>query len=875
MQDAGAQPRRSCGGLPVTLAARMQDIGDTCSCSTFPASFCILDSMKERSRQQLPIDEILPRLQATLAEARRVVLSAPPGAGKTTRVPTALRSLPWLGENKIVMLEPRRLAARRAAEYIATQLGGEVGETVGYRMRGESRVGERTRIEVVTEGILTRLLQQAQDLPGVGVVIFDEFHERSIHADLGLALALDVQTHLRPDLRVLVMSATLDGLSLAAALGNVPVVESAGRLFPVETRYAAFVPDKPLAVRIADAVERAIGAEEGDLLVFLPGRGEIRRAEQLLWERNLPEEVTVHTLYGEASYAVQAAALAPAPPGKRKIILATNVAETSLTIEGVRVVIDAGLVRVARFDPRRGMSGLVTVPVSKASADQRRGRAGRLQSGVCYRLWTEKDHANLPDYSQPEIKSADLAPVALELELWGSPHGDGLVFLDPPPKAHLQQARALLTDLGALDSSGGLTVSGRAMAGLPVHPRFSAMILKAKKIGQGAQACDLAAFLEERDFSAGRDEAEIDLASRRHGLATSRNEASARVLEQARRLRRLAGINDDASGEETSGILLALAYPERVARRRAGDTNTYTMVSGTIAVVPAGSPLARQEYLAIGDVDGIGAEVRVRLAAAVDQESLEQIFKDHIVVEEEIRWNQEEGVVVARQMERLGNIVLGERSLDRRDDRGARGLAWGVRQLGLESLPWTKETRSFRERSEWLRKKGFVSAGWPDMSSETLLATLEVWLLPFLAGKWKRDHLASLDLHAVLQARFSYDQLQELDRMAPSHLRLPSGSRVPLDYAAGDQPVLGVRLQELFGQLETPRIAGGKVPVLLHLQSPARRPLAVTQDLQSFWMTVYPEIRTQMRARYPRHFWPEDPRNAEPTNRPVQRKQKN
>lgn len=832
--------------------------------------------MKERSRQQLPIDEILPRLQATLAEARRVVLSAPPGAGKTTRVPTALRSLPWLGENKIVMLEPRRLAARRAAEYIAAQLGEGVGETVGYRMRGESRVGERTRIEVVTEGILTRMLQQAQDLPGVGVVIFDEFHERSIHADLGLALALDVQTHLRPDLRVLVMSATLDGLSLAAALGNAPVVESAGRLFPVETRYAAFIPDKPLAARVTDAVERAINAEEGDILVFLPGRGEIRRAEQLLWEKNLPEEVTVHTLYGEASYAVQAAALAPAPPGKRKVILATNVAETSLTIEGVRVVIDAGLVRVARFDPRRGMSGLVTVPVSKASADQRRGRAGRLQPGVCYRLWTVKDHVSLPDYSQPEIKSADLSPLALELELWGSPHGDGLVFLDPPPKAHLQQARALLTDLGALDSSGGLTASGRAMAGLPVHPRLSAMILKAKEMGQGAQACDLAAFLEERDSSAGRDEAEIDLASRRHGLATSRNEAGARVLEQARRLRRLTGIKDEAlGGEETPGILLALAYPERVARRRAGNTNMYTMVSGTIAVIPAGSPLTRQEYLAIGEVDGVDAEVRVRLAAAVDREALQRIFGDQIVVEEEIRWNQGDGAVVARQVERWGNVVLAERSLDRRDDRVARVLAEGVRQLGLESLPWTKESRSFQERSEWLKKRGFVGSGWPDMSSETLLATLEEWLLPFLAGKWKRDHLAALDLQAILQTRFSYDQLQELDRLAPSHLKLPSGSRVPLDYAAGDQPVLGVRLQELFGQLETPRIGGGRVPVLLHLQSPARRPLAVTQDLQSFWMTVYPEIRTQMRARYPRHFWPEDPRNAEPTNKTVKRKQKN
>jgi ATP-dependent helicase HrpB len=828
--------------------------------------------MLKRIMQPLPIDEVLPRLHAALAESRRVVLSAPPGAGKTTRVPTALQTAPWLGEGKILMLEPRRLAARRAAEYLAAQLGEEVGETVGYRMRGESRVGGRTRIEVVTEGILTRMLQQAQDLPGVGLVIFDEFHERSIHADLGLALTLDIQSHIRPDLRILVMSATLDGLSLAAALGNAPIVESAGRLFPVETRYAAFGSDKPITVRIVDVVMRAIDIEEGDILVFLPGRGEIRRAEQLLWEQSLPEEVVVHTLYGEAPYAAQAAALAPTMPGKRKIILATNVAETSLTIEGVRVVIDSGLVRVARFDPRRGMSGLVTVPVSKASADQRRGRAGRMQPGVCYRLWTEQEHANLADYAQPEIKSTDLTPLALELEIWGSPQGEGLVFLDPPPRANLLQAREVLTGLGALDISGKLTTAGRAMAGLPVHPRLSAMILKAKEIGLGSQACDLAAFLEERDPSAGRDEAEIDLASRRHTLMTARNGARTRILEQAQRLRRLAEIENRQNVDESPGTLLALAYPERVARRRGADTNKYTMASGTIAVVPAASPLSRQEYLAIGDVDGIGAEVRVRLGAPVDQETLERIFGDRILVEEEIRWNPGGGAVVARRVERLGALVLAERSLDRSHSNVARELAAGVRQLGLESLPWTKETRSFLNRSEWLRKSGFVGSGWPDLSQETLLATLEEWLLSFLDGKWKKEHLALLDLHTVLNARFSYDQLQKLEHLAPSHLKLPSGSRVPLDYGSGDQPVLGVRLQELFGQSETPRVAGGKALVLLHLQSPARRPLAVTQDLQSFWATVYPEIRTQMRARYPRHYWPEDPRNAQPTSRTIKRK---
>lgn len=821
---------------------------------------------------RLPIDDSLPQLHTAFEASRTVILSAPPGAGKTTRVPGALLSAPWLEGRRILMLEPRRLAARRAAEYLAQQRGEEVGAIVGYRMRGESRVSERTRIEVVTEGILTRMLQQTQDLSGVGIVIFDEFHERSIHADLGLAFVLDVQKHLRPDLRVLIMSATLDGLALSSAIGNAPVVESAGKTFPVETRYAAFPSEKPLAVRVADAVGRAISLEEGDVLVFLPGRGEILRTQELLQERELPEEISLHSLFGEAPYAVQAAALSPPRPGKRKIILATNVAETSITIEGVRIVIDSGLVRVARFDPRRGMSGLVTIPVSKASADQRRGRAGRLQAGVCFRLWTEQDHLNLSDYPVPEIRASDLAPLALELELWGDPFGEGLIFLDPPPRAHLLQARTLLTELGALNQSGRLTATGRAMAALPVHPRFSAMIVKAKDRGLGAEACHLAAFLEEREPAGMRNETGIDLGHRWHDVLDGRSEIRGRVLEQARRLCQLALVNEKGTVKEIPGILLALAYPERVAKRRGPATNKYTTVAGTIAVVPAPSPLLRQEYLAIGDVDGSGAEVKARLAAPVDQESLRRMFGGQIVAEDEIRWNQGEEIVVARSIERLGAVVLAERPLERNDSRVARELAAAVQQLGLQSLPWTREARLFVDRSEWLRKNELGGELWPDLSDDTLLETVEEWLFPFLEGKWKREHLASIDLQGVFKARFSFHQLQELDRLAPSHLKLPSGSRVPLDYSSGNQPVLGVRLQELFGQSDTPKIAGGKVAVLLHLQSPARRPLAVTQDLQSFWTTVYPEIRTQMRARYPKHSWPEDPRTARPTGRTIRKK---
>ena len=815
-----------------------------------------------------PIDEALPPLREALRTSRSVVLSAPPGAGKTTRVPLALLDEPWLRGRKLIMLEPRRLAAQRAAQFMAMQLGEEAGGTVGYRIRGDSRVSNQTRIEVVTEGVLTRLLQSDPALPGVALIVFDEFHERSIHADLGLALALDVQSHLRDDLRLLLMSATLDGLSLSRVLGDAPVLRSEGRQFPVETRYLHFQTEGPVEPRVAETVVNALGKDSGDILVFLPGQREIRRVETLLIDRGLPAGVRLHTLHGEVALGRQQEALAPPPAGFRKVILSTSIAETSLTIDGVRVVIDAGLARGPSFDPRRGMSGLVTMPVSRASADQRRGRAGRLQPGTCYRLWTEEQHALLPAFSSPEILVSDLAPLVLELARWGNPGGEGLRFIDPPPAAHLAQATTLLESLGALDAAGVITAHGRLMAALPVHPRLAHMIARAKERRICSLACDVAALLEERDILRGEQRVDIDLASRwralKSGAGVERN-TRARVLREAHRLRVLAGVRSEGGGEEQLGILLALAFPERIARRRDRESRRYQMAGGTGAVLPEWSLLAREEFLAVAEVDGVGTEARVFLAAPVDRADLVDVFKEQIEALDELFWNAAQEVVVARRVQRLGLLNIDEHSF-RPDGEALLGVMLeGIRAMGLDVLPWSKEAVAFRNRSEWLRTRHLVSEDWPDLSGTHLLASLPGWLGPFLDNVSRRAHLASLDLAAILRARFSFQQLKELDRLAPGALTVPTGSRIRLDYASGDQPVLAVRLQEMFGQSETPAVGGGEVNVLLHLLSPAGRPLAVTQDLPSFWRNAYPEVRKQMRGRYPKHFWPEDPAEARPT----------
>ena len=821
--------------------------------------------MKENN-PHLPVEDVVLELINALARSRCAVLSAPPGAGKTTRVPLALLEMPWLEEKKILMLEPRRLAARRAAEYMSQQLGERVGRTVGYRIRGDAAVSDRTRLEVVTEGILTRMLHANPDLPGVGLVIFDEFHERGVHADIGLAFALDAQKHLRNDLRLLVMSATLDDVAIARLLGDAPVIESRGEAFPVETKYARFAIDKPLEVRVADVISRALVTDEGDILVFLPGMREIRRTEEEL-RKKIPDDVVVHALHGELSRSVQESALAPDKQGKRKVILSTSIAETSLTIDGVRIVVDSGLVRSARFDPRRGMSGLVTILVSRAVADQRRGRAGRQSAGVCYRLWTEPEHAQLSDYPVPEIRLADLAHVALDLASWGAPTGEGLLFLDPPPAAHLAQAQAVLKHLGAMTNEGQLTPHGRAVAALPIHPRLAHMIIKGKQIGLGASACELAAILEERDSLFTGVDKDVDLATRTNAVRQQigqRAGVSERVASQTRRLMEMIGQSNIDNVGDAGGLLLAQAYPERIARKRPERSGLYQLSGGGVAALPAGSLLARSEYIAIADLDAGQGNARIYLAAPVSESELEAAFAAEIVVENEIEWNVTEKRVRARRLRKLGAVILRDDPLELEGEEVARALVEGIRRTGLQCLPWDKEAERFRERVLWAR--GTVPE-LPDLSDAALESSIAEWLGPFLEGMWNLQHLQRLRLAEILRSRLSVQQAREIDRLAPSHLQVPSGSRIALEYTAAGHPALSVKLQELFGLTETPRVGGGTTPVTIHLLSPAGRPLAVTQDLRSFWTNIYPEIRKQLRARYPKHPWPEDPLTAVPTRK--------
>ena len=897
---------------------------------------------------QFAIDDILPALREALAASPQVILTAPPGAGKSVRVPLALLECPWLEGKKIIMLEPRRLAARRAAEFMAQQLGEKAGRTVGYRIRGTSVISRETRIEVVTEGILTRMLHRQADLPGVGLVIFDEFHERSIHADLGLAFALDVQRHLRDDLRLLVMSATLDGVALAGLLPDAPLVTGEASAWPVQTFYSRPAPEQPLARRIAAGVDRALSAGTGDLLVFLPGMREIRQAEEILLGR-LPEEVVVTPLHGDLPLRVQETALTPAPAGCRKVILATSIAETSLTIPGVRMVLDSGLARAARFDPRRGMSALVTLPVSRAQADQRRGRAGRTAPGLCFRLWSESEEAQLSDFPQPEIRSADLAHLALDLALWGDPSGENLAFIDPPPPPHLSRARELLARLGALDADGRLTPHGSAMAALLIHPRLAHMILKAQAAGCGGAACDLAALLEEGGSpAAGRSQ--VDLAAHielLHGVsapAGRRGRAreggsgddksgesgkgaaatggsgdgrsgdgrsgSDRIAFQAMRLRELAGIIDSAPGwvlagahgtpgvtdttagrtgvhraapavtksaAVSPGLLVAWAFPDRVARRREDRPGTFQLANGTAAALPAGDPLAREEFLAIAAVDaadGRGAAERtisgafavgkIYLAAALSRAELLAGFAGELRQREEVVWDARQERVRARRVVELEYLVVDETAITPDPELAAAAMAAGIRSKGLHVLPWEKESRRFQARAEWARR---LKPEWPDFSDDALQAGLEDWLQPHLSGLMRLEQLQTLPLAELLRARLTGAQRHELDQLAPAWLAVPSGSRIAIEYAAEGDPVLAVKLQELFGLVETPRIGGGRVPLTIHLLSPAARPLAVTQDLRSFWEKLYPEIRRQLRARYPKHPWPEDPLTAEPTRK--------
>jgi ATP-dependent helicase HrpB len=837
----------------------------------------------------LPIDSVLPDIRRALAGATGLVLQAPPGAGKTTRVPLALLDEPWLDGARIIMLEPRRLAARAACARMAATLGEEPGGTVGYRIRFESRIGPTTRIEVVTEGILTRMLQDDPSLPGIGLVIFDEFHERSLNADLGLALCLEAQGALRDDLKLLVMSATLDCGPVARLMGQagdqVPLVTSEGRAYPVETRFLARPEPRRFADAVAGAVTQAIRDEDGDVLVFLPGAGEIRRVNSLLAGL---DGVTVAPLYGDLSQAEQDFALSPGPrrPGSpRKVVLATAIAETSLTIEGVRVVIDGGQMRLPRFDPSSGMTRLVTVAVSRASADQRRGRAGRLGPGICYRLWSEAEDRALAQFTPAEITEADLAPLALDLAQWGIADANALAWLDPPPAAALAQARELLAELGAIDEMGRITAHGRAINRLAMHPRLGHMVIKARGLGLGGLACDLAALLGERDvLRAERGARDGDIRLRldalrgaerldpRHGLIADRG-ALARVRQAAKDWRRRLGIRagaQDGTGND-AGLLLAFAYPDRVARRRPGGEPRYALSGGRGAFFADPEPLSAEEWLVAAELDGDRREARIFLAAPLTKAAIEEHFADSITSTEQVGWDRRDEVVVARRQRRLFALVLDEAKLGNvAPDRLAAAMAEGVREMGLACLPWTDDLLKWRERAGLLRRFD-PEGGWPDLSDTALVDGLTDWLSPYLAGITRRSHLTRLDLPASVRGLLDWEQSRKLDELVPTHVTVPSGSRVPIDYS-GEVPVLAVRLQEMFGCADTPRILGGKVPLLLHLLSPARRPVQVTQDLASFWANAYKAVKADLKGQYPKHWWPDDPMQAEPTARAKPRK---
>lgn len=826
----------------------------------------------------LPIDPLLPAIAEALANHSAVILEAPPGAGKTTRAPLALLDQPWLAERKILLLEPRRIAARAAAHRMAATLGEKTGETVGYQIRLDRLIGPTTRIEVITEGILTRRLQDDAALEGVGLVIFDEFHERSLDADLGLALTLDMQKALRPDLRLMVMSATLDGASLSRLLPDAPVLRSAGRAYPVETRHLDAPPTNRLAPAMANAIRMALAETSGDLLAFLPGEREIRNTAALLRDDAQAAKALVLPLYGALSQAEQDRVFAPAPPGRRKLVLATAIAETSLTIDGITVVIDSGFARVPRFDPASGLTRLETVKVSQAGAEQRRGRGGRTAPGVCYRLWPEPATRGLPPRAMPEILQADLTPLALELAIWGIADADSLAWLDPPPAGAYSQARILLRQLGAFDAEGRVTDHGRRMARLPLHPRLAHMAITALDRGLGQEAALLAALLGEKDILAGSGAArDCDLRHRLEtigakpspsGLDDIRPAARKRIAEIARQIRRLLQIPDRTIDPRQAAGLIALAYPDRIAQRRANGG--YRMANGRGAVLPEGDPLAREDWLAIAEVGGGGVDGRIFLAAPITLDEIETIFADAIETVETTAWDNRAESVVAQRQRRLGALMIGMSDMrDGPPEQISAALIDGIRQIGLAALPWTNAARQIQGRIALLRALDGADSPWPDLSDQTLLATLESWLAPHLIGMRNRKNLARLDLGEILVTPLDWPRRRKLDESAPTHIPVPSGRSAALDYpseqTAGGEvapPTLSIKLQELFGMSETPRVANGRVPVVLHLLSPAGRPVQVTSDLANFWRSGYPEVKKDLKGRYPRHPWPNDPLTA-------------
>jgi ATP-dependent helicase HrpB len=807
----------------------------------------------------------LPALRAALGDGGRAVLAAPPGSGKTTVVPLALLDEPWLRGRKIVMLEPRRVAARASAARMASLLGERVGETVGYQVRFERKVSSATRIEVITEGLLTRRLQADPELPGVGLVIFDEFHERSLDADLALALTLDVRANLVDDLRILVMSATLETQRVAALLGAAPIIEAGGRMYPVDLRYLPTRSGAAVDEAVADAVRLALQETDGDILAFLPGGREIRGAQRRL-ESSLRSDVRIMPLYGDLSSAEQDAALQPTRDGSRKIILATNIAQTSLTVEGVTTVVDSGWARVARFDLGAGANRLETQRISRASAEQRAGRAGRLGPGVAYRLWSRDQHGQLPAHDAPEILAADLSRFALELAVWGVADPAALALLDAPTLAAWRYARELLLALGAVDS-GGITAHGRALANLPTAPRIAHMLQAAKDLGLAALAAWTAAALDERGNSA-------DLMATVRALHSGHGDPGAlrRVRDSVRQLLRLISADESVALDfDAVGRVLALAFPERVARRRDEARGLreihYLCADGGEASIAAHEALSAAPWLAIAHWEP-GATRRVRAAAAVGEIEILRDQAARLETTAEIRWDAQASAVIAERQTRLGAIVLERKPLQGGHvEARAAAMLQGLRSLGLAALPWSEAARQWQARVQSLRTWR-PDEGWPDVSADALLATIDAWLAPHLEGVTRRDHLARLDLLGIFNAGLEYARQQQLARWAPTHIDVPSGSRIALDYAAdGSPPVLAVKLQELFGLTQTPSVNDGRMRVSLHLLSPGRRPIQVTQDLPGFWQRTYPEVKKELKGRYPKHPWPDDPLAAMPTAR--------
>lgn len=834
----------------------------------------------------LPIVDALPALRAALVRQRSAVLEAPPGAGKSTVVPLALLDEPWLGRRKILMLEPRRLAARAVAARMAATLGEPVGHTVGYRMRLDTQVSRATRIEVVTEGVLTRMLQQDPSLEGVGLVIFDEFHERSLQADLGLTLCLDARQALELDLRLLVMSATLDGASVAAIMEDASVVTSSGRMFPVEVHYLGkgfpILPGEPDSVlRLTmSAINRALRETEGDILVFLPGAGEIR---QTLENLSSSDEcrirgVDVFPLYGDLPPEAQDAALKDDSRAPRRVILATNIAETSLTLPRVRVVIDSGLVRRSKFDPVTGMNRLDTCRISRASADQRMGRAGRVAPGQCYRLWSEGTHRSLAAHTPAEIVEADLAPLALDLAVWGSSDASALRWLSPPPTAMLDAAQDLLRRLGLLDDHLRITPRGKAVAEWPMHPRLALLLLEAVDRGEVSLGARLAALLGERDLMRVSGEQDADILTRLEVLddrvppgALIDRGAVARIRKSAVQFERRVAARFPSRSAAPLGAagLLACAYPDRIGKRRSGGEGRYILANGRGAAFRGADRLARSEYVVALDLDDRDREARILLAAALDRDELETAVGHRITDEREVSWSATEEAIVAREVRKLDGLILEERALSPIPPEDAIPvMIQGVRVMGLASLPWDADSRSFCARVELARRRALPFAkNWPAFDTTTLNTALEEWLAPWLEGVTRRSHLNRIPLMEALRFRLGSSAARELDELLPTHIVVPTGSRIRIDYEDDLAPCASMRMQEVFGLASTPRIGGGAIPLTFKLLSPAQRPLQVTSDLASFWRNAYTDVRKDMRGRYPRHYWPEDPLQAEPTRR--------